>query len=137
MDVSFDAGKTVEFSDAYAYKWPSFSEAIKFNIGSTIIKKGKPKNKRVKTRVKSKKNIIPLYKKPLPPVSFKIYEGPRLFVPSTISLTHSEKLKFDTVNLYNPIKRGFSNAFFDIKTKYTFRFHNDKSMAFLRKHGFL
>jgi hypothetical protein len=53
-------------------------------------------------------------------------------VPSTISLTHSEKLKFDTVNLYNPIKRGFSNAFFDIKTKYTFRFHNDKSMAFLK-----
>ncbi|NBT09275.1 MAG: hypothetical protein EBS98_10855, partial [Chitinophagia bacterium] len=136
MDVSFDAGNKVEFSDTYAYKWPSFSEAIKFNIGSTIIKKGKPKNKRdpkrVKTRVKSKKNIIPLYKKPLPPLSFKIYEGPRLFVPSTISLTHSEKLKFDTVNLYNPIKRGFSNAFFDIKTKYTFHFHNNKSMAFLK-----
>lgn len=136
MDVSFDAGNKVDFSDTYAYKWPSFSEAIKFNIGSTIIKKGKPKNKRdpkrVKTRVKSKKNIIPLYKKPLPPLSFKIYEGPRLFVPSTISLTHSEKLKFDTVNLYNPIKRGFSNAFFDIKTKYTFHFHNDKAMAFLK-----
>jgi hypothetical protein len=134
MDVSFDAENRIEFSPANTYKWPTFTGSINFNIGSTIIKKGKKKNKckNIKTNVKYNKFIIPPYKKPLPPLRFKPYEGPRLFVPSTINLSHSEKIKFDIVNMHNPKRRGFSNAIYDIKTKYTFSFNNDKASTFFK-----
>jgi hypothetical protein len=118
------------------YPWPSYAECAHLNTGNIPIKKAKKKIKDKKISVKSslskKKNIFIPYNRVLPAPTFKINNGPRLFIPSKLDLSQSEKLKFDIVNLHNPRRRGFSSALFDIKTKYTFSFNNDKAAAFLK-----
>ena len=133
MDFSFGLKlrwEPLESSSENIYMWPVIVGSSKSSAGTVIIKKKKKtpiiKNKRViSTRGINKKIRIVHY-------IFKASDSPKLFLPATINLLPSEKIKFDIVNMHNPKRRGFSNAIYDIKTKYTFSFNNDKASTFFK-----
>lgn len=65
--------------------------------------------------------------------NFHIYQAPKLFVPSSIQLTHREQHKFDTVNMYNPVKKSFLSTFNNIVLTNTFHFlYNTTYISFLQ-----
>ena len=133
MDFSFGLKlrwEPLESSSENIYMWPVIVGGTKSSAGAVIIKKKKKtpiiKNKRVISTTGINKKIRIVH------YIFKASDSPKLFLPATINLLPSEKLKFDIVNMHNPKRRGFSNALYDIKTKYTFSFNNDKASTFFK-----
>ena len=133
MDFSFGLKlrwEPLECSSENIYMWPVIVEATKSSAGAVIIKKKKKtpiiKNKRIISTTGINKKIRIVH------YIFKASDSPKLFLPATINLLPSEKIKFDIVNMHNPKRRGFSNAIYDIKTKYTFSFNNDKASTFFK-----
>ena len=133
MDFSFGLKlrwEPLEYSSENIYMWPVIVGSSKSSAGTVIIKKKKKtpiiKNKRVISTTGINKKIRIVH------YIFKASDSSKLFLPASIRLSNTEKIKFDIVNMHNPKRRGFSNAIYDIKTKYTFSFNNDKASTFFK-----
>lgn len=133
MDFSFGLKlrwEPLEYSSENIYMWPVIVGSSKSSAGTVIIKKKKKtpiiKNKRVISTTGINKKIRIVH------YIFKASDSSKLFLPVTIRLSNTEKIKFDIVNMHNPKRRGFSNAIYDIKIKYTFSFNNDKASTFFK-----
>lgn len=121
----------VSFGDTSHIKYPRFSDLppVTYEIpivpaGGTFqigVKGVKPYKRKVKLFNNSKKSKAAwrnMWKIKLPP--FKIYEGPRWYIPAAAKLSHGERHKFGLIDTCS--KKMFTKMYNEAKTNTTFNF---------------